>query len=137
MKIKKFKEDVKLPQKSHLPDVGLDFFVPESFFINPLETKTIGLGLGVSIPEGFAGMFVPRSSVATKGLIIQTSIIDPDYTGELHLIVTNCSKKQSYIDKDARLCSLVMFNALNAYIEIVPEFEKTDRGTNGIGSTGI
>lgn len=53
MKFKKFREDVKTPAKSHLPDVGLDLFMPEAFDIEPLETKTIGLGLGVAIPEGF------------------------------------------------------------------------------------
>lgn len=137
MKIKKFKETVKTPTKSHLPDVGLDLFMPEDFDILPLETKTLGLGLGVAIPEGYAGMLVPRSSIAAKGLIIQTSIIDPDYSGEIHLIVTNCSNNMQHICAEQRLCSLVMFNALNAYVEIVPELENSIRGQNGLGSTGI
>ena len=137
MKIKKFRDDVEIPAKSHLPDVGLDLFMPEDFDIEPLETKTIGLGLGVAIPEGYAGMLVPRSSIAAKGLIIQTSIIDPDYSGEIHLIVTNCSKVKQYIKRDQRLCSLVMFNALNARIELVRDLEHTERGEKGLGSTGI
>ena len=137
MKIKKFIEDVKLPMKSHLPDVGLDLFMPKDFSIKPLETKTIGLGLGVAIPEGFAVMLVPRSSIAAKGLIIQTSIIDPDYCGEIHLIVTNCSNIEQRIERNQRLCSLVLFSALNARIEVVDEFESTERGEKGLGSSGI
>lgn len=137
MKIKKFVENVKIPAKSHLPDVGLDLFMPEEFNIEPLETKTVGLGIGVAIPEGFAGMLVPRSSIAAKGLIIQTSIIDPDYSGEIHLIVTNCSNTTQHVERDQRLCSLVMFNALNAYIELVDELDNTGRGANGLGSTGV
>ena len=136
MKIKLFKNDIKLPQKSHLPDVGLDIFIPEDFVLEPLETKTIGLGLGVAIPEGHAGMLVPRSSIADKGLLIQTAIIDPDYTGEIHLIVTNCSNKTQYIEKGQRLCSLVVYSVLNARIEVVDEFEQTQRGENGLGSSG-
>lgn len=136
MKFKKFRNDIKLPLKSHLPDVGLDLFIPEEFNIAPLETKTIGLGLGVAIPEGFAGLLVPRSSIAEKGLIIQTSIIDPDYTGEIHLIITNCSNKMQHVDKEQRLCSIVMFNALNARIEVVDNFEQTERNINGLGSSG-
>lgn len=136
MKFKKFRNDIKLPLKSHLPDVGLDLFIPEEFNIAPLKTKTIGLGLGVAIPEGFAGLLVPRSSIAEKGLIIQTSIIDPDYTGEIHLIITNCSNKMQHVDKEQRLCSLVMFNALNARIEVVDNFEQTERNINGLGSSG-
>lgn len=136
MKIKLFKPDIKVPKKAHLPDVGLDIFMPEQFSIAPLETKTLGLGLGVAIPEGFAGIIVPRSSIADKGLVIQTSIIDPDYTGEIHLIVTNCSNQTMHIDKDQRVCSLVMMSVLNPYIEIVDELHSTTRGTAGLGSTG-
>lgn len=136
MKIKLFKPDIKVPKKAHLPDVGLDIFMPEQFSIAPLETKTLGLGLGVAIPEGFAGIIVPRSSIADRGLVIQTSIIDPDYTGEIHLIITNCSNQTMHIDKDQRVCSLVMMSVLNPYIEIVDELQSTTRGTAGLGSTG-
>ena len=136
MKVKLFGDNTKPPVKSHLPDSGLDIFMPCDFTISPLETKTIGLQLGVSIPEGFAGMIVPRSSVAEKGLIIQTSIIDPDYSGEIHLIVTNCSNNIVDVVKGQRLCSLVVYSVLNPYIEIVDKLESSIRGTNGLGSTG-
>lgn len=137
MKIKILRDDIKLPEKSHLPDVGLDIFLPEDIHLEPLETKTIGLGLAVAIPEGFAGLLVPRSSVAQRGLIIQTSIIDPDYTSEIHLIITNCSNHQQHADRGQRLCSLVMFNALNAYIETTDILISTTRGGQGLGSTGL
>lgn len=137
MKIKILRDDIKLPEKSHLPDVGLDIFLPEDICLEPLETKTIGLGLAVAIPEGFAGLLVPRSSVAQRGLIIQTSIIDPDYTSEIHLIITNCSNHQQHASKGQRLCSLVMFNALNAYIETTDVLISTTRGGQGLGSTGL
>lgn len=136
MKIKLLREDVVLPKKSHLPDVGLDIFMSEDFFIAPLETKTIGLGLAVAIPEGFAGMIIPRSSIAAKGLIIQTSVIDPDYTAEIHLIITNCSKETFEVVKGQRLCSLIMVSVLNAYIETTDKLESTSRGLDGLGSTG-
>ena len=132
----KFFDDVKMPVKSHLPDCGLDLFMPEAFDILPLETKTISLKLAVAIPEGFAGMLVPRSSIAKKGLVIQTSIIDPDYTGEIHLIITNCSNHIYHIDKDDRVCSLVCVSVLNPYLEVVDELPHTDRGLKGLGSSG-
>lgn len=135
MKIKLLK-NIQLPKKSHLPDSGLDCFMPESFELKPFETKTIGLGIGIQVPEGFAGMLVPRSSIAEKGLIIQTSIIDPDYTGEIHLIITNCSNNTIHIDKNQRVCSLVIYNTLNVRLDVVYEFENTERGSSGLGSTG-
>ena len=136
MKIKRFNKEVQMPKKAHLPDVGLDISMPTEVTVQPLRTMTIPLGLGVAIPEGFAGMLVPRSSIAEKGLIIQTSIIDPDYTGEIHLIVTNCSHESYKIEKGQRLCSLVMVSVLNAYIEETDELQSTTRGDKGLGSSG-
>lgn len=135
MKIKLYK-NIQLPKKSHLPDSALDCFIPESFELKPFETKTIGLGIGIQVPEGFAGMLVPRSSISERGLIIQTSIIDPDYTGEIHLIITNCSNNVVKIERNQRVCSLVIYNVLNVRLDIVYDFEDTERGSNGLGSSG-
>lgn len=135
MKIKLF-DNIQLPKKSHLPDSGLDCFIHHGFTLQPFETKTIGLGFGIQVPEGFAGMLVPRSSIAERGLIIQTSIIDPDYTGEIHLIITNCSNNVVKIEENQRVCSLVIYNVLNVRLDVVYDFEMTERGNNGLGSTG-
>ena len=137
MKVKRFKKTTRMPVKSHLPDVGLDIFTPKEFWIRPLETITVGLELAVSIPEGFAGMLVPRSSITEKGLIIQTAVIDPDYTGEVHLIVTNCSNDVQRIKEGQRICSLVVYSVLNARIEEVEEMTETERNTKGLGSSGL
>lgn len=136
MKIKLFKDTTILPKKSHLPDSGLDIFMPQDLTVKMLETKTIGLEIAVSIPEGHAGMLVPRSSIAQKGLIIQTSIIDPDYTGEIHLIITNCSKETQELKRGDRVCSLVAYSVLNPYLEQVDVLPSTIRGTKGMGSSG-
>ncbi len=134
MKIK-LSSNGQLPKKSHLPDSGLDIFMPEDLTIGAMSTETVSLGLAVAIPEGHAGMLVPRSSIAQRGLIIQTSIIDPDYTGEIHLIITNCSMCTQILKKDSRVCSLVAYSVLNPYIELVNELPLSERGTKGLGST--
>lgn len=136
MKIRLFKDSTIMPKKSHLPDSGLDIFMPTSFDLEPLETKTVGLELAVAIPEGFAGMLVPRSSIAERGLIIQTAVIDPDYTGEIHLIITNCSNKKVSIDRGQRVCSLIVYSVLNLRLDAVDKLDQTDRGDKGLGSTG-
>ena len=136
MKFKIFNKNIKLPKKSHLPDVGLDIFLPEAFIIEPFETKTIDLGFGVSIPEGTCGLIIPRSSIAQKGLIIQTSAIDPDYTSCIHLIITNCSNNYYSFEKDARLCSLVCMHVINPYVQVVDELEGFFRKEDGLGSSG-
>lgn len=137
MKVKRFKKTTRMPVKSHLPDVGLDIFTPKEFWLRPLETITIGLELAVSIPEGFAGMLVPRSSITERGMIVQTAVIDPDYTGEIHLIITNCSNNILHIEEGQRVCSLVVYSVLNARIEEVEEMTETERNTKGLGSSGL
>lgn len=136
MKIKKFVKDVKLPSKSHDTDAGLDCYLPEGFTIEPFETKCIGLGFGILVPKNHASMFVPRSSTAKKGLICQTSIVDCGYTGEVHLIITNCSNNHYSFEKNDRLVSLITYNYLNEEFEEVEEFPQTERGNNGLGSSG-
>lgn len=136
MKIKRYIKSIKMPEKSHLPDVGLDIFLPEDVTIESLETITVGLKLGVAIPEGFAGILVPRSSITEKGLIIQSAVIDPDYSGEIHLIATNCSKNTLHFEKNSRVCSLVLMSVLNPYIEEVDILPNTIRNDKGLGSTG-
>ena len=135
MKIKFFKE-VLTPEKAHSKDCGLDLYLPESFEIKPFETKTIGLGIGIQVPEGFAAMLVPRSSTARKGLICQTSIIDCGYNGEIHLIMTNCSNNIYHFEEYDRLVSLVVYSILNPSLEIVKNFEESERGEKRFGSSG-
>ena len=137
MKVKRFKKTTRMPVKSHLPDVGLDIFTPKEFWLRPLETITVGLELAVSIPEGFAGMLVPRSSITERGMIVQTAVIDPDYTGEIHLIITNCSNNVQHIEEGQRVCSLVVYSVLNARIEEVEDMPETERNTKGLGSSGL
>ena len=137
MKVKRFKKTTRMPVKSHLPDVGLDIFTPKEFWLRPLETITVGLELAVSIPEGFAGMLVPRSSITERGMIVQTAVIDPDYSGEIHLIITNCSNNVQHIEEGQRVCSLVVYSVLNARIEEVEEMPETERNTKGLGSSGL
>lgn len=136
MKIKLFHESVKLPTKSHTYDAGWDLYLPQAITIKPLETICVGFGVGFQIPKDYAGIFVPRSSIAKKGLIISPAIVDCGYTGETHLILTNCSNKAWRFEQGDRLCSLCVFKILGEKLEIVNEFEETERGDNGLGSSG-
>ena len=131
MKVEILNNDIKLPTKSHELDCGLDLYLPERLHLYPFDTACIGLGLSVEIPEGFAGILVPRSSIAKKGIIIHPAIIDPGYKGEIHLILTNCSQSGWTFEKNDRLCSLVLYSCLN--VTINPE---DNRGSDGLGSSG-
>ena len=137
MKIKIFNKDVKLPTKSHNTDAGYDLYLPQDITIKPFETICIELGIGFAVDVGYTGIFVPRSSMAKKGLIITPALYDPSYLGCAHLIMTNCSLNTFEFKKDDRVCSFVVFPVKNLQFEVVDEFDiKSSRGDNGLGSTG-
>lgn len=136
MKIKLFKDGIK-PVRKHEEDGGLDIFMPNGFTIKPNETLCLPLGIGVMIPHGYVGQLVARSSIAKMGLNIYGPYIDEGYTGEIHLILNNNSKESYSFKKGDRVCSLGIYKILeDKEIEIVDEFPKTERGSNGLGSTG-
>lgn len=138
MNIKFFDKNIKKPKK-HYEDAGAyDCFIPKSFEIKPFETLVMSLGFGIEVPKGYASMLIPRSSISKKGLIIQTSVIDPGYQGEIHLIVTNCSNNYYYFDKDSRICSLITYKYLDDELMETQNFvNETERGINGLGHSGI
>lgn len=131
MKILRANNEIKLPTKSRELDCGLDIFLPDDVELKPFETYTLNTGLFVDIPEGYAGILAPRSSIAMKGIIIHSAIIDPGYKGEIHIILTNCSYNVYKFEKGNRLCSLVCYNILNPTVN--PD---NNRGSNGLGSSG-
>ena len=131
MKITLLREDVKLPTKSHELDCGLDLYLLDNIKINPFQTVCLDTGLAVDIPEGYAGILAPRSSIAKRGILVHAAIIDPGYKGEIHIIATNCNLEPVEFSKGDRLCSLVCYNILNPIIN--PE---DNRGSSGLGGSG-
>ena len=131
MKIIKLREDAIIPTKSHELDCGMDLYLLKGLVMAPFETVCVDTGLSFEIPEGYAGVLVPRSSIAKQGIIIHPAIIDPGYKGEVHIIATNCSNQLKEFGAGNRLCSLVCYNILNPTIN--PE---DNRGTGGLGSSG-
>ncbi len=85
-------EGVQLPTYAHNTDAGLDIYAREEITINPGETKIIGTGIRMAIPEGYAVLIQPRSgqSVKTKLRIANTpGLIDSGYRDEIGVIIEN------------------------------------------------
>lgn len=96
-------EDVKLPTYAHETDAGLDIYAKEEIVIAPGETKIIGTGIKVAIPEGYAILIQPRSgqSVKTKLRIANTpGLIDAGYRDEIGVIIENIEPPFKDIEYD-------------------------------------
>lgn len=96
-------EDVQIPTYAHRTDAGLDIYAREEITINPGETKIIGTGIKVAIPEGYAILIQPRSgqSAKTKLRIANTpGLIDSGYRDEIGVIIENIEPPFKDIDYD-------------------------------------
>ena len=125
-----------LPIKSRVGDAGYDIFLPDDVIISANNTSVIDSGVCVKIPENYAGMMVIRSSIAKTGLIIQPPLIDSNYTGEIHIIVTNPTNTDFKFKRGERICSLLVFPIFSGLNRLVDELPETNRGSNWSGSSG-
>ena len=94
-------EGVKVPTYAHKTDAGLDIYAKEEIILEPGETKIIGTGIKMAIPEGYAILIQPRSgqSVKTKLRIANTpGLIDAGYRDEIGVVVENIEPPFKDID---------------------------------------
>ena len=78
-----------MPERAYAGDAGLDLAACERVELAPGGRATVGTGLAVAIPEGYAGFIQPRSGLAAKNgiTIVNTpGLVDSGYRGELKVI---------------------------------------------------
>lgn len=119
---------------------GFDFHATNSVLIMPGETQLVETGLAFAIPEGLELQVRPRSGISAKtGIRVANSpgTIDSDYRGEVKIILTNTGNLPYTVSVGDRVAQGVICPVYQAEFTIVDSLDSTDRGDNGIGSTGI
>lgn len=139
LKVKKLKEDVKLPVYSTDGSAGLDLFSAEEVEIPPGQWKLVGTGISIELPDGFEAQVRPRSGLALKGITVLNTpgTIDPDYRGEVRVILLNLSEQNFKVEKGMKIAQLVISKFERVKVEVVDSLSDTKRGEGGFGSTGI
>lgn len=147
---KPVKEDAKRPVKAHSNDSGFDLYAYEDVELEPQKQKIISTGIAVQAkfvnPEDAKKWIISfqikgtSGNAAKLGLTPIGGVIDEGYTGEIGVIAVNTTKDVIHIKKGNKVAQLVpeVLPNINSvkYLSINDEFEKTDRGENGFGSTG-
>lgn len=142
MKIKVINRSVnELPAYETIHAAGLDVRanITESIFLKPLERAMIPTGLFVEIPVGYEIQVRPRSGLAAKnGITVLNTpgTIDPDYRGEIKVILVNLSNDVFEIKPSERVAQLVVAKFERAEWEQADTLSETERGEGGFGSTG-
>ena len=136
----KLSEDAKLPKKSNPDDVGFDVCShDETFELKPNEIKPVGTGLRMSFKRYVKCEVLPRSGLPLKGITVANSpgTIEGNYRNEYKVILINHSDKPFKIEKGDRIAQLCFVPAFDAEFNIVNELSESDRGMNGLGSSGV
>ena len=135
------KSAFELPQYATEHAAGLDVRanIEEAIVIKPLERTMVPTGLYVEIPEGYEIQVRPRSGLAAKhGLTCLNTpgTIDPDYRGEIKVILANVSNTEFKLEPGERIAQLVVAQFMRIDWEPTDTLSDTDRGAGGFGSTG-
>jgi dUTP pyrophosphatase len=131
---------VSLPRRARQGDAGLDLASNADAKVRPGERALIPTGLAVAIPEGHAGLVLPRSGLASRqGLTLANApgLIDPGYRGEVTIAVVNLDPLEPVeIRKGDRIAQLLVVPFAEVEALEVDELPGSERGTGGFGSSG-
>lgn len=138
--MEKLKEEALLPTRAHEGDAGLDLYAYETAHIGPGERWGVGTGVGVEIPQGHAGLVLPRSGLARDhgiALVNSPGLIDSGYRGELRVLLLNTDPAETFrVEAGDRIAQLVIVPiALPTPVEAVVLADSV-RGGGGFGSSG-
>ena len=141
IKVKKLKPDATVPTMGSKLAAGADLYSAEDadVIIEPSETKFIGTGLAMEIPEGYVGLVYARSGLACKrGLAPanKVGVVDSDYRGEIKVALHNHGKEAQTVEKGERIAQMVIAPYLSVNYEEADALSETERGEGGFGSTG-
>ena len=139
---KKIHEHAKLPLYASTHAVGADLYCIENFVlpVGAVRPTIVPTGLELAdISTEFELQIRPRSGLASKGIIVVNSpgTIDPDYRGEIKVIMMNLSGVEQSFRQGDRIAQLVISRFSKLYFEFTQEGTTTERGSGGFGSTGI
>jgi dUTP pyrophosphatase len=153
IKFTKFCEIAKIPIRATEKSVGLDLFAAEDKLIAVGARSLVRCGVRAEFPSGCYGRVAGRSSQSlSRGLVVGAGVIDPDYSGEISVLLFNFGDEPAGIKGGDRIAQLICEKAIFPEItELISNFTQNDgdtnfqqhhklqsvpRGENGFGSTG-
>jgi dUTP pyrophosphatase len=134
-------EAARPPARAHDGDAGYDLHAAEALTLAPGARASVGTGVAVAIPDGHAGLVLPRSGLALRhgiALVNAPGLIDAGYRGELRVLLLNTDREAAFEvaagDRIAQLL-IVRHAAPDGLVE-VPALGGSARGEGGFGSSG-
>jgi dUTP pyrophosphatase len=132
----------RIPERAYAGDAGYDLAAAENLVLAPGERAVIRTGIAIAVPDGYAGLVLPRSGLAVRhgiSLVNAPGLIDPGYRGELMVSLINHDREETFeVETGMRIAQLVLVRAAEARFVSVELLEEgaDGRGEGGFGSSG-
>jgi dUTP pyrophosphatase len=140
LRVAKLKDEARVPTRAHHGDAGLDLYACEAAHLGPGERWGVGTGVAVEIPEGHAGLVLPRSGLARDhgiALVNSPGLIDAGYRGEVRVLLLNTDPANVFrVEPGERIAQLVIAPIAIAEPVEVESLTESARGDGGFGSSG-
>ena len=124
------------PTKAHEDDAGFDLYSPEDKVVPAHGSAVFDTGVHVELRKNSVGMIKSKSGLNVKHGITSEGVIDVGYTGSIKVKLYNHSDEDYEVKRGDKISQLVVMPFFNVRLNVVDEFETTERGDNGFGSTG-
>jgi dUTP pyrophosphatase len=130
-----------LPSYATTSAAGLDLMaaLPADLVLAPGERAMVGTGIAIALPAEFEAQVRPRSGLALKlGVTVLNSpgTIDPDYRGEIGVILVNLGASPCTVRRGDRIAQLVVAPIARAAWQVTDKLPPSERAAGGFGSTG-
>jgi dUTP pyrophosphatase len=129
-----------LPTRAYPGDAGLDLYALDDAELGPGERASVRTGIAVQIPEGHAGLVLPRSGLARRhgiSVVNAPGLIDAGYRGEVEVLLLNTDRSTPFsIAAGDRIAQLVIVGVHAPQVLEVQELALSERGSGGFGSSG-
>ena len=132
--------EARVPTRARDGDAGYDLHAVEPATLAPGERASVATGIAIGLPDGVAGLVLPRSGLAARhGITVVNApgLIDPGYRGELRVVLLNTDRREPFaVEPGDRIAQLVLVPFETPELVEVDTLEESARGVHGFGSTG-
>jgi len=141
LEVRLLRPDAQPPARTRAGDAAYDLHAVEPFSLVPGERAVVPTGVAVAVPEGAAGLVVPRSGLAAKhgiSVVNGPGLIDPSYRGEIRVVLVNLGAEPYAGEPGDRIAQLLLVPFVAPETRVVDELPASadGRGTGGFGSSG-
>ncbi len=138
LKVKILSGQGKIPIKGSPNAAGYDLFAAEDRIIQPSSREIIHTDIAIELPLGTYGRIAPRSGLSiTQSLDIGAGVIDPDFRGNLGVVLINSGPRPFFVKRGYKIAQLILEEIRDAKIVVTETLTDTKRDQGSYGSTGM